>query len=149
MPQGLKEGQGKMLDELCALTGWSRDHARRALREAVRPPKRTPKRVPTRTQTYGSDLGQTFSQDLGDARWACRRPRSTVGWRRSAVSCASRGKAWTKPGGAAQAPSPDRIFAEWDGARRGFIECDLVAHEGGNAKGDYCQTLDLTDIATG
>lgn len=33
-----KSGKVKILDELCALTGWHRDHARRALRTvAVRP----------------------------------------------------------------------------------------------------------------
>ena len=51
-----KKAKGGMLVELCALTGWSRDHARRALREAARPPERAPKRMPIRTQTYGSDL---------------------------------------------------------------------------------------------
>jgi hypothetical protein len=29
------------------------------------------------------------------------------------------------------------------------VEVDLVAHEGGNASGDYAQTLDLTDVSTG
>lgn len=29
-----------------------------------------------------------------------------------------------------------------------FVEIDLVAHDGGLAAGDYCQSLDLTDIAT-
>ena len=31
----------------------------------------------------------------------------------------------------------------------GFVEVDLVAHEGGRARGDYAQTLDLTDVSTG
>ena len=31
----------------------------------------------------------------------------------------------------------------------GFIEIDLVGHEGGNAIGEHCYTLTVTDIATG
>jgi hypothetical protein len=29
------------------------------------------------------------------------------------------------------------------------VEIDLVGHEGGNSKGEFCFTLDITDIATG
>jgi len=32
-----KAGKAKILDELCATTGWHRDHARKALRGALRP----------------------------------------------------------------------------------------------------------------
>lgn len=31
----------------------------------------------------------------------------------------------------------------------GFVEIDLVGHEGGNASGEFCFTLTVTDIATG
>ena len=30
-----------------------------------------------------------------------------------------------------------------------FVEIDLVGHEGSNSKGEFCFTLDMTDIATG
>jgi len=30
-----------------------------------------------------------------------------------------------------------------------FREIDLVAHDGGNPSGDFCQTLDVTDVLTG
>jgi hypothetical protein len=40
-------------------------------------------------------------------------------------------------------------WAEWDDAVPGFVEIDLVGHEGGNSKGEFCFTLDITDIATG
>jgi hypothetical protein len=36
-----KKEQGRMLDELCALTGWSRRHAIRALAQAIDPPRRS------------------------------------------------------------------------------------------------------------
>ena len=42
-----------------------------------------------------------------------------------------------------------RTYADWDEARVGFSEIDLVSHEGGNARGDFAQTLDLTDVCTG
>lgn len=59
-----------------------------------------------------------------------------------------RGRAGTKPGTLLKKQIPIRTFAEWDEQRPGFVEIDLVAHDGGLAAGDYCQTLDLTDIAT-
>lgn len=44
---------------------------------------------------------------------------------------------------------PIRTFAEWDDATPGFCEVDLVGHDGGDPRGDFCQTLDLTCVATG
>jgi hypothetical protein len=32
--------------------------------------------------------------------------------------------------------------------RPGFVEIDLVGHDGGDAKGEFAQTLDLTDVCT-
>jgi hypothetical protein len=55
----------------------------------------------------------------------------------------------TKPGTLLRHQVAVRTFADWDEARPGFLEMDLVAHEGGNARGDYAQTLDLTDVSTG
>jgi hypothetical protein len=44
---------------------------------------------------------------------------------------------------------PIKTFAEWTSQEPGFVEIDLVAHDGGNARGDYNQTLNVTDVATG
>ena len=60
-----------------------------------------------------------------------------------------RRRSHTKPGTLLKHQIPIRTFAEWDDAQPGFVELDLVAHDGGLALGDYCQTLDLTDICTG
>jgi hypothetical protein len=49
-----KTEKGNMLDELCALTGWTRRHARRALAEAVAGRPRPPRRP--RPRTYGEDV---------------------------------------------------------------------------------------------
>jgi hypothetical protein len=59
-----------------------------------------------------------------------------------------RGRSGTKPGTLLKKQIPIRTFAEWDDQRPGFVEIDLVGHDGGVAAGDYCQTLDLTDVAT-
>ena len=60
-----------------------------------------------------------------------------------------RRRSHTKPGTLLKHQIPIRTFAEWDEAQPGFAEIDLVGHDGGLALGDYCQTLDLTDICTG
>ena len=60
-----------------------------------------------------------------------------------------RRRSQTKPGTLLKHQIPIRTFAEWDEAQPGFAEIDLVAHDGGLALGDYCQTLDLTDVCTG
>jgi hypothetical protein len=59
-----------------------------------------------------------------------------------------KGRSHTKPGTLLKHHIPIRTFADWNDAEPGFVEVDLVAHDGGIAYGDYAQTLDLTDIAT-
>jgi hypothetical protein len=44
---------------------------------------------------------------------------------------------------------PIRTWAQWDDAVPGFVEIDLVAHDGSNSSGQYCFTLTVTDIANG
>lgn len=60
-----------------------------------------------------------------------------------------RGRGHTKPGSLLKSQIPIRTWAQWDDAVPGFVEIDLVGHEGGNALGDHCYTLTVTDIATG
>src|SRR5450756_611719 len=43
---------------------------------------------------------------------------------------------------------PIRTFADWDEAKPGFVEADLVGHDGGNTSGDFAQSLNFIDIAT-
>ena len=42
-----------------------------------------------------------------------------------------------------------RTFTDWNDARPGFLEADLVAHCGTRAEGSYLYSLVLTDVATG
>jgi len=62
---------------------------------------------------------------------------------------ALRGRSHTKPGSLLKSQIPIRTWAQWDDAVPGFVEIDLVGHEGGNAVGEHCYTLTVTDIATG
>jgi hypothetical protein len=55
----------------------------------------------------------------------------------------------TKPGTLLKSQIPIRTWAEWNEDRPGFVEMDLVGHDGGNLHGDYCLTLDFTDVKTG
>ena len=59
-----------------------------------------------------------------------------------------KGRKGTKPGTLLKKAIPIRTFADWDDAKPGFVEIDLVGHDGGNTSGDYIQSLNFTDIAT-
>ncbi|MFT7649754.1 MAG: hypothetical protein ACI8Y4_004518 [Candidatus Poriferisodalaceae bacterium] len=60
-----------------------------------------------------------------------------------------RGRSHTKPGTLLKSQIPIRTWAQWDDDQPGFIEIDLVGHDGGNSSGEFCFTLTATDIATG
>ena len=60
-----------------------------------------------------------------------------------------RGRSHTKPGSMLKSKIAMRTWAEHDENVPGFVEIDLVAHEGGNPRGRFCFTLTVTDIATG
>jgi len=60
------------------------------------------------------------------------------------LKCKSR----TKPGTLLKHQIPIRTFADWEEDKAGFIEIDLVGHDGGKLKGDFCYTLMMTDIKT-
>jgi len=58
-------------------------------------------------------------------------------------------KSRTKPGTLLKHQIPVRTFSDWDEDKPGFVEVDLVGHEGGNSSGDFIQSLDVTDVCTG
>jgi hypothetical protein len=60
-----------------------------------------------------------------------------------------KGRCHTKPGSLLKSQIPMRTWADWDQARPGFVEIDLVGHEGGDNNGDFASSLTVTDIATG
>lgn len=60
-----------------------------------------------------------------------------------------KGRSTTKPGTLLKHKIAIRTFADWDDNAPGFLEIDLVAHCGDNTRGEYINTLDMTDVATG
>lgn len=58
-------------------------------------------------------------------------------------------KSFTKPGSLLKHQIPVRTFAQWNENKPGFVEMDLVDHSGGEERGVFAQTLDVTDVFTG
>ncbi|UNB52107.1 DDE-type integrase/transposase/recombinase [Mycolicibacterium sp. YH-1] len=176
-----KRDKGRILDELCATTGWHRNHARKALKTALAPKIVAP-RSP-RPVTYDEDViaalvlcwtvlgmpaGKRLAPMLGELVGVLRHFREltidedTAGLlvsmsaatidRRLAPERAKnrlRGRVGTKPGSLLKSQIPVRTWAEWDDAVPGFVEIDLVFHDGGVRGGGHAFTLTVTDIATG
>jgi len=74
----------------------------------------------------------------------CRRPPSSAGWRPNATNI-SFGAAVTPSRDAAREPDPDPHVRAVGRRVAGFVEIDLVGHEGGNAVGEHAYTLRVTD----
>lgn len=59
-----------------------------------------------------------------------------------------KGRSHTKPGTLLKHQIPLRTFSEWDEQRPGFLEFDLVGHDGGLVDSNHAFTLQGTDVAT-
>jgi hypothetical protein len=91
--------------------------------------------------------------DLTDdeAALLCRMSPATIDRRLKGAKVLAefRGRSHTKPGSLLKSQIPIRTWSEWDEDVPGFVEIDLVGHEGGNSFGEFCFTLTMTDISTG
>jgi hypothetical protein len=60
-----------------------------------------------------------------------------------------KGRSLTKPGTLLKHQIPIHTFSDWDEQKPGFVEIDLVGHDGGNGSGEFAYSLNVTDVATG
>lgn len=60
-----------------------------------------------------------------------------------------KGRSHTRPGTLLKHQIPMRTFNEWDEAQPGFLEMDLVGHDGGVIDSHHGFTLNAVDIASG
>ncbi len=60
------------------------------------------------------------------------------------IKCRSK----TKPGTLLKLKIPIRTYSEVERESPGFLDADLVGHDGGNVKGDYIHTIDAVDPVT-
>src|SRR6266536_356959 len=60
-----------------------------------------------------------------------------------------KGRSHTRPGTLLKHQIPMRTFNEWDEAQPGFLEIDLVGHDGGVIDSYHAFTLNATDVASG
>lgn len=68
---------------------------------------------------------------------------------RSQLQVPGRGRSMTKPGSMLKSQIPMKTWAQWDDTTPGFVEIDLVGHDGSDNNGSFAHTLSLTDVATG
>lgn len=177
-----------ILDAVCQVTGWHRDHARKAIRQALAdrarggPIPRKP-RDPIRVYDDAAvDLltrcwaaldgptGKRLHPALGEVlanmgrhghldgveeetiRQVLAMSPATIDRRLAGARTglvAQKPIAHTRPGSMLKSSIAMKTWREWNDAEPGFIQIDLVGHEGGDNNGSFFFTLDATDVATG
>ena len=183
-----KSEKSAILDTVCEVTGWHRDHARKALRQALAeraaggPRPRKP-RDPV--HTYGPEVievltrcwaaldgpaGKRLHPALPGLVANLRRHGHLDGVEEEVITqvltmspatidrrladarvglVARKPISHTRPGSMLKSSIPMKTWREWNEAEPGFVQIDLVGHEGGDNNGAFFYTLDCTDIATG
>lgn len=178
---GSRAVKTEILDSVCAVTGFNRDYARRALTQALRPrvvrpgaprpPKYDARVVAALEKCWavenapaGKRLAPVLRElvpvlrrwgepDIDEDTAALLIGMSAATIDRRLAPARSRlvlkGRSHTKPGSLLKSRIPMRTWADDDENTPGYVEIDLVGHEGGNPRGEFCFTLTVTDIATG
>lgn len=187
-PKATKAEKSAILHAVCEVTGWHRDHARRAIRRALAARARggpRPRAPRDPVYRYGPEVievltrcwavldgptGKRLHPALPEVLANLERHGHLVGVdpmviealramspatidRRLAPArtglVARKPISHTRPGSMLKASIPLRTWAEWNEAEPGFLQIDLVGHEGGDNNGEFFFTLNATDVATG
>ena len=186
-PTATRAEKTAILDSICQVTGWHRDHARKVIREMLRDPDHgtRPRRTREPVRTYddatievltrcwaaldgpaGKRLKQALPEVLDNLQrhghlndvdpevlTQVRRMSAATIDRRLAPArtglVATRGLSHTRPGSMLKSAIPLKTWAEWDDTQPGFLQIDLVGHEGGDNNGHFHYSLDAVDVATG
>lgn len=183
-PKATKQEKGEILDAICQVTGWHRDHARKMIRRHLTGDTPGPRRPRDPVFTYNQDavdllvrcwaildgptgkrLKPALPQLLDSMRQHNQLDASdevvTAVLNMSAATIdrrlkphrtglvATKGISHTRPGSILKASITMKTWAEWDHTEPGFVQIDLVGHEGGDNNGEFHWSLDMTDVATG
>ena len=187
-PKATKAEKSVILDAVCQVTGWHRDHARKAIRQALAErarggPAPRKQREPIRvyddaavellTRCWAAldgPTGKRLHPALGEVLANMDRHGRLVGIGEATVNqvlamspatidrrlagartglVARKSIAHTRPGSMLKSSIAMKTWREWNDAEPGFIQIDLVGHEGGDNNGSFFFTLDATDVATG
>lgn len=184
-----KKERGLLLDEVVAVTGWSRDNARRRLAQAAKPRPRAvkPARKP-RERKYSYDATKVLQRVWAFAGYECgkylavsmttlldalERHRELIpGKARYSVAVRAeleamspatidrylaparakdplRGISTTRPSPLLRSSITIRKAGDEVEDTPGFFEGDTVAHCGPTLRGEFCRTVNLTDMRTG
>ena len=187
-PKATKAEKSAILDAVCEVTGWHRDHARKAIRRALgdqaagapepRKPREPvckygPEAVELLTRCWAALDGPTGKRlhpalpgvvanlerhghlhrfDPATVAQVLAMSPATIDRRLGSARTglvARKPIAHTRPGSMLKSSIPMKTWREWNDAEPGFLQIDLVGHEGGDNNGAFFFTLDATDIATG
>jgi hypothetical protein len=184
-----KKDKGRLLDEVVAVTGWSRDNARRRIAKAAKPrPRAVGEARKPRARKYSYDATKTLQRVWAFAGFECgkylaaampalldaleRHGELVAGKNRYSSSARAeleemspatidrylaparakdplRGISTTTPSPLLRSSIQVRKAGDEVEDTPGFLEGDTVAHCGPTMKGEFCRTVNLTDMRTG
>ena len=187
-PKASRAEKSAILTAVCGVTGWHRDHARKAIRQALAAPsgkatvarkQREPVRrydeamIALLTKCWAildGPSGKRLRPALPEVIANLTRHGHLAGMSSDTIDgvlsmspatidrrlapartglVARKTISHTRPGSILKSSIPMKTWREWNDTEPGFIQIDLVGHEGGDNNGAFFFTLDATDVATG